>query len=103
MMRPDAKSSLHTGANCFDKDGEDKVDPLSAEPFAFRVTKSGLVQISYLGKVVTTLAGRAAIRFVARTQNANAHACQLAMAKATGHFKHGNERLAKNAASTGSP
>ena len=72
------------------------VNPLAAEPFAFRVTKSGLVQISYSGKVVTTLAGREANRFIARTNNADAYECQLAMAKATGHFKRGNERLAKD-------
>jgi hypothetical protein len=56
-----------------------------------------------MAPTVNPLAGKQANRFVARTQNADAYACQLAMAKATGHFKHGNERLAKNAKDVNKP
>ncbi len=67
-------------------------DPLAAEPFSFQATKSGLVRIAFKGQVVTTLASRKAVRFLQQVEGASARDCQLAMARATGHFKHGNER-----------
>jgi hypothetical protein len=70
-------------------------DPLSDEPFSYRGTKSGLVQISYYGKVVTTLRGAEAARFLGKVESAKREDEQLAMAKATGHFKHGSERLSR--------
>lgn len=69
---------------------------LSDESFSYRATKSGLVQISYQGKTVTTLSGQNASRFLARVSSADSQSAQLAMAKATGHFKHGTERVSKN-------
>lgn len=71
-------------------------DLLSEEPFSYRATKNGLVQISYNGKIVTTLSGRNSSRFLARVSSADAQSAQLVMAKATGHFKHGSERESKN-------
>jgi hypothetical protein len=65
---------------------------LQPEPFAFRETKDGRVLVSYQGKVVTTLAGRDAERFLLRLANEGDHGRQLLMAKATGNFKRGNER-----------
>jgi hypothetical protein len=67
---------------------------LGDEPFAFRATKDGRVRISSRGRVVTTLAGAAAERFLARAHAAGGdeEALQQLMARATGHFKHGNER-----------
>lgn len=70
-------------------------DLLSDEPFSYRATKSGLVQISFRGKIVTTLGGRDSSRFLAKVNLENPQAAQLAMAKATGHFKHGSERVGK--------
>jgi hypothetical protein len=69
-----------------------KTDPLQHEPFSFSETRAGLVQIAYLGKVVTTLARREASRFLARVETLDRNAAQLLMAKATGNFKRGNER-----------
>ena len=59
--------------------------------FAYMQTKSGLVQIFYLGRIVTTLKGREAAKFLAKVETLGAREEQLLMAKATGHFKHGNE------------
>jgi hypothetical protein len=70
-------------------------DPLADEPFSYRDTKSGLVQISYCGKMVTTLSGADAVRFLNKVESAKPEDVQLAMAKATGHFKHGTERLSR--------
>ena len=67
---------------------------LDDEPFEYRATKDGRVRIAFRGRLVTTLAGPAAERFLARAQatGAEAEALQQLMARATGHFKHGNER-----------
>jgi hypothetical protein len=63
-----------------------------AEVFRFRAHKDGTVRIAYRGKVVTTLAGKEAARFLARVAGADPAQAQLLMAKATGNFKRGNER-----------
>lgn len=73
----------------------EKADPLAEQPFSYRATKTGLVRIAYLGAQVTTLSGKAAERFLSTVTDADAHAAQLAMAKATGNFKRGNEKQAK--------
>ena len=62
------------------------------DDFSFRAHKDGTVRIAYRGKVVTTLAGKDASRFLARVDRADPEQAQLAMAKATGNFKRGNER-----------
>jgi hypothetical protein len=60
--------------------------------FSWTQTKDGGVRIAYQGRVVTTLAGAAAARFVARADGAAEDALQHLMARATGNFKRGNER-----------
>ena len=62
------------------------------ERFSYQESKNGLVQISFEGKVVTRLRGKEAVRFLDRVSRADPKTQQLVMAKATGHFKHGNER-----------
>lgn len=71
-------------------------DLYADEPFSYRETKSGLVHISYKGKTVTTLSGRNSSRFLGKVGLGDSQSDQLDMAKATGHFKHGSERVAKN-------
>ena len=68
---------------------------LGDKPFSYRATQNGRILISYRGRLVTTLAGKTASRFAATIESADSSAAQLAMAKATGHFKHGNERRSK--------
>ena len=69
---------------------------LASEPFSYRATKSGLVQISYNGRIVTTLSGSDSPRFLSRVESGSSENAQLGMAKATGHFKHGSERVSRN-------
>ncbi len=69
---------------------------LDEEPFSYQATKDGKVRIAYRGKVVTTLAERDAAKFLNRCEGRPPHEQQMAMAKATGHFKHGNERMSKS-------
>lgn len=67
-------------------------DPLAHEPFRYQTTKSGLVQIYFENRVVTTLKGKAGERFIAKIEPLDAAAQQQLMARATGQFKFGNER-----------
>ncbi len=70
--------------------------PLFDEPFGYHATKNGLVQISYNGKIITTLSGRDSSRFLSKVESMDSKGAQLVMAKVTGHFKHGTERISKN-------
>ena len=60
--------------------------------FDYRTTKDGKILISYEGRVVTTLKGGQARSFIERVVDADEDKVQLALAKATGNFKRGNER-----------
>ena len=73
----------------------DKRGVLDEEIFTYRVTKDGKVFVSYHGKVVTTLSGKKADSFVADINGLDGKEAQLVMAKVTGNFKRGNEKLAK--------
>jgi hypothetical protein len=71
-------------------------DSLAEAPFSFTSTKNGLVQIYYRGRLAKVLRERAAARFLLKVESAGADAVQLLMAKETGQFKLGNERLAEH-------
>jgi hypothetical protein len=60
--------------------------------FSYRATKDEKVFISWNGRMVTTLSGPKARRFLAEAERADAEGEQLLMARATGNFKRGNER-----------
>lgn len=68
------------------------IENTSAADFNYRAHKDGTVRIAWHGRVVTTLAGKEAARFLARVKGADPAAARMAMAKATGNFKRGNER-----------
>lgn len=70
----------------------DKRGVLEDEIFSYRALKDGKVFIYWHEKHVTTLAGKAAQKFLARIETVTGKDAQLVMAKVTGHFKHGNER-----------
>lgn len=68
-------------------------DPNGAElGFTYRAQKDGTIRIARGGRVVTTLAGRDAVRFLDRMSLAEDAEAQLIMAKVTGNYKRGNER-----------
>ena len=75
----------------------DKRGRLTAEPFAYHMTKNGKVFIEYEGRTVTTLQGKPAQKFLQRIATVSSQGAQLIMAKLTGNFKRGNERQGKNA------
>ena len=57
--------------------------------FSYQAARDDTVRISWNGRVVTTLRGRDAVRFLDEVERGDD---QLVMAKATGNFKRGNER-----------
>lgn len=65
---------------------------VSGEAFDWREAKDGRVRISRGGRVVTTLAGGDAARFLRRIDGADPETEQALMARATGNYKRGNER-----------
>ncbi|MGR3762699.1 hypothetical protein [Rossellomorea sp. NS-SX7] len=72
----------------------DKRNRLDESPFQYRITKNGMVFIEYEGRQVKVLKGKDADRFLEKVQTAESEkALQLIMAKITGNFKRGNERL----------
>ena len=62
------------------------------EQFSYRTTKDGRVRVAFHGRHVVTLADSDAQRLTSRLEGAGDDRTQLLLAKATGNFKHGNER-----------
>jgi len=77
-------------ANSIDKRGV-----LDEDIFAYRITKDKKVFISWHGRQVTALSGRKAEKFIADIAHTDGKTAQLIMAKVTGNFKHGNEKIGK--------
>ena len=72
-----------------------KTNAVEDEAFDYSVSKAGKVFISWYGKQVMILSGAKAQHFLANIAELDGEAAQLVMAKITGNFKRGNERLAK--------
>lgn len=72
--------------------GIDKRGRLLEEPFSYKATKDNKVLLYYENKMIKVLSQQKAVSFLERARGADAQELQLLMAKATGHFKHGNER-----------
>jgi len=71
---------------------EDARNRFDEDVFTHRVTKDGKVLISWEGRIVSTVAGKAASKLISRLESADRRGVQHLLARATGHFKHGNER-----------
>jgi hypothetical protein len=63
--------------------------------FGFRILKDGRVRISRQGRNVVTLAGERAAAFREQAATAGPEELQRLLARVTGNFKRGNERLAR--------
>jgi len=68
---------------------------LADETFRYTTSKDGRVQIFHRGKLAKVLKGSAAQQLLDRVSGGDAGSAQLAMAKATGQYKFGNERRGK--------
>lgn len=73
---------------------EDQRDILKEkQPFNYRLIKNDKVQITYNNRLIKTLSGREASKFQSLLRSGSDYDLQLFMAKITGQFKHGNERV----------
>ena len=70
----------------------DRRGRLESDPFDHHVVADGSIRITRGGRVVTVLRGEAARRLADRLADADPAAVQLELARATGHYRHGNER-----------
>ena len=60
--------------------------------FDYKKTGKDKVLLYWKGKLIKTLSGMAAARFLDKMEQADPGSAQLLIAKATGNFKRGNER-----------
>lgn len=75
----------------------DKGKGLQEDCFSYKVSKDNKVFISWYGKQVMILKGKGSEKFLAKIGKANTSLEeQLIMAKVTGNFKHGNEKMSKS-------
>ena len=76
----------------------DKRNRLSEEPFSYQITKNGTVAINYRGKQIKVVKEKEAERLITKIKAVenNILEVQLLLAKITGNFKRGNEKLFKN-------
>ena len=73
----------------------DQRDKLKEEPFSYRVSKDNKVFLFWNDKQVMILKGKDSEKFLSKIDRANSFEAQLIMAKITGNFKHGNEKMNK--------
>jgi hypothetical protein len=64
--------------------------------FTYRRRKAGIVEVLHHGRLASTLRGAAAHDFLAEVKSADPAAAQQLMARITGNYKRGNERIASN-------
>lgn len=76
-------------------DNIDKRNRLEKEPFLYRVSKDNKVFIFWDEKRVMILKGKESEKFLAKIEKVYKIESQLIMAKITGNFKHGNEKMNK--------
>ena len=71
---------------------------LREAPFSFVVRKDDVVDLRFEGRPVKTLKAKQAVQFLNKMDRLDLHAeeAQLLMARVTGQFKMGNERMGKH-------
>lgn len=62
--------------------------------FTYKVRSSGNIEVFHRGRKATTLRGPVAAEFLEDAEAMSDEGLQQAMARLTGNYKHGNERLA---------
>lgn len=72
-----------------------KAGALKDKPFSYVKSKDGQIRIYCSGNLAKTIRGNAASKFHLKVESVDSQAAQLLMAKETGQFKFGNERLTR--------
>lgn len=73
----------------------DKRGMLDEQPFDYRVYKDGKLEITWNGRPVVMYKGKKSEELIRKLDGADENGVQLILAKATGNFKRGNERISK--------
>lgn len=73
----------------------DRRGMLDDNPFDYRVYKDGKLEITWNGKPVVMYKGKKSEDLIKRLESSDDKQVQLILAKATGNFKRGNERISK--------
>jgi len=73
----------------------DQRDKLKDNPFSYRISKEKVL-IDHNNKMIMVVSGKKAAKLMADLDCADEFEEQLALAKVTGNFKHGNERMGKS-------
>jgi hypothetical protein len=71
----------------------DKRNRLEEMPYSCKACADGKLLIYWQGKLVKTLTGQSALKVMASIEGVDDVQVQLVLARATGHFKHGNEKI----------
>ena len=72
----------------------DKHDVLKESPFSYRVSKEKIL-IYYNDKNIMVVSGKRAAKLLPQLEDVDEFDEQLVLAKITGNFKRGNERMSK--------
>ena len=62
--------------------------------FTYAVRRNGSVEVLHRDRKAITLRGSVAIEFLVDAETMSAEGLQQVMARLTGNYKHGNERMA---------
>ena len=73
----------------------DERNRLDEKPFEYQVFKNKSVQIFWMGKPVMLLKDNQALDLIGKLEKAEGKEIQLILAKITGNFKRGNEKISK--------
>lgn len=73
----------------------DQRDRLKENPFSYEVTKKGQVRIFFFNRMIKHLGEKESMKLLSCIENQPDFEVQLALAKITGNFKHGNEKIHK--------
>lgn len=73
----------------------DKHDRLKENPFSYTNTKSMKTILYYEGKQIMILSEKDSKKLQSRIEGKSEFEIQMALAKVTGNFKRGNERMSK--------
>lgn len=70
--------------------------PSSDLGFTYRQRKNGTVEVLHRGRLASILRGGKAVKFLSKVESLTPANAQQLMARLTGNYKRGNERLASN-------
>lgn len=73
----------------------DRREKLKENPFSYTVTKAQKAMLYYEGRQIMMLSEKDTKKFISKINGKSGVEEQLVLAKVTGNFKHGNEKLAK--------